>query len=189
MKKPSAFSQGQQQVFLQELRLDPKDEEELVWYYHHSASEVGLSSSFGAILDGTGPSTSHDHAGDGRANAAEKQGRIKRQIESVRWEHQETIRLVFGWELYLPRKYQAPWSRLTPLGALIYHSADPAKIDSIVTQAGCGKGVRKERAEKQLMKILLKAETKLVAAISAYQRAKKVLHQTAPIDTDDDSYV
>ncbi len=117
------------------LRLHPRDERDLIWYFQQSEGDVGMRSNFGSAIlaantgrnSGSKPVSAARAftVSEGQHTAASHQRRILRRLEQLTARHRRTLAAAFG-GVALPKRARADWFDLAPLGvsaALLYVTA------------------------------------------------------------------
>lgn len=165
-------------VPLSHLRLSPRDEAELRWYYCESPGEMGLRSSLGLAAGGH---LDPDVILERRLEAAHRQRRVRGRLALLRAEDQVTLRAVYGLDAVV-----TPTTRrtLAPLGILMLVVRDLPETGQLIQGIPGASRTRAlarilsqvlkghARARKKIDQLRFLAELRLIRAVSAYRKAK-----------------
>ena len=156
------------------LRLHPRDEAELRWFFQQAEGELGLQSSHATLIHaclggrnkGSKPVSAarQFEVAEHRLKAAERARVIARRLAACPQRERRTLAAAYG-GVSLPRRTRADWTRLDTRGLsaeLVYVTARRGRVPLADLQAG---GL-------VLQKLCGQARADLAVASSAYEVAR-----------------
>ena len=158
------------------LRLHPRDEAELRWFFQQAEGELGLQSSHAALVNaclggrnkGSKPvgAARQFEVAEHRLKAAETARRVARRLGAISPRDLRTLAAAYG-GVSLPRRTRADWTRLDTRGLsaeLVYVTARRGRVPLADLRGVAGR--------QALSKLCGQARVDLAVASSAYEVAR-----------------